>query len=56
MKAIPITQKCKSPLKLDDTTLAAASFGNKKFSETGAAKVAQASSVVGDALTNLGKK
>lgn len=55
MKATPITQKCKSPLRLDETTLAAASMGNKKFSETAAGKTAQAGKGVGDALISLGK-
>lgn len=50
MKAIPITQKCKSPLRLDETTLAAAAQGNPKYEDSAAGKTAQATKTVGDAL------
>lgn len=56
MKAIPITQKCKSPLKLDETTLAAASMGNPKFEESAAGKVAKGGEMVGEGLSKIGKE
>ena len=42
MKAIPITQRCKSPMKLDETTLAAAAQGNPKFKDSAAGMVVSA--------------
>jgi hypothetical protein len=51
MKATPITQKCKSPLRLDETTLAAAAQGNPKFEDSAAGKVAKAGKVVGESLS-----
>lgn len=51
MKAIPITQKCKSPLRLDETTLAAASMGNPKFEESAAGKISKGGAMVGESLS-----
>jgi hypothetical protein len=55
MKATPITQKCKSPLRLDETTLAAGAQGYSKFEDSAAGKVAKAGKVVGDSFEKLAK-
>jgi hypothetical protein len=49
MKAIPITQRCKSPMKLSDKTLAALDQGNEKYEDS-------AASQIGGAITEAGKQ
>ena len=58
MKAIPITQRCKSPMKLDETTLAAAGMGNPKFEDSAAGKVSKGGTMLGEAMMgkSLSKK
>mgnify|MGYP003125896590 CR=1 FL=1 len=51
MKAIPITQRCKSPMKLDETTLAAASMDNPKFEDSAAGKVSKGGAMLGESLS-----
>jgi|9_EtaG_2_1085328.scaffolds.fasta_scaffold00053_26 hypothetical protein len=49
MKAIPITQRCKSPMKLSDKTLAALDQGNEKYEDSSASQI-------GGAITEAGKQ
>ena len=43
-------------MKLDETTLAAASMGNPKFEESAAGKVAKGGEMVGEGLSKIGKE
>lgn len=50
MKAVPITQRCKSPMKLDEATLKAAEAGNSTFSSSAAGQVAKAGKKLGESF------
>jgi hypothetical protein len=56
MKAIPITQRCKSPMKLSDKTLAANAQSLDKFEDSAGAKIGGAVSAIGSGLGEAMKK